>query len=774
MKVYVSRGSGFFVVLHKARKPTVEGEYTVLIYIEPPSSQESNKGKLYIANNQHPSNHETMENHFAQPGKVGAIGHKIIAPGFDAGCDTGTSIGYEIHLNAADGTVSVTHYGASRAYTNRRVVAKGITGLESVRYVGVLPGSEQNSAQVHVQDARISRTRLAVLTPANITPDRIQPAPTGKYRPRNSSVVASKVSPTSATSQLAETVWQWYGDNRDWHDQTAINSQIIEEAYLSKQALAYCKINSMTYIIDLKENMQYMETTPRNKREVRRIEGTNSSGGAGAGLEMNRAGSFRPGGLGPAKPPRAKVAGKSKGGGAASAGATAPGAATGGAPVYRVSVPAQWQFKMPKGWTPYHKPDNATIEAAWTTNAHSARFSIPKTGAVYIVDFKSRTHWPEKNPTARRQVRRFVPGESGAGGGGQAVWAPVVSTPAANATAPPVNEQWSPRHLQPPVGGGSKKKLSSSSRKLSSKKKVLSSTGPKRIVPASTPVPASPPNVRWQVMLESGWTDFPPESNAIIVAAVRNGSTQAVVTARGIEYVVDTQVLTQFQKGDSSRQREIRCVSNADTGAGADAGAALDSANSSWLHGAITPVHNQPYRRPARVIESPSDGDGDADSIGGFGEVPVFDMTVEAPRDESPPPPPPPPPPDDDSSVGVGAGEASAGAGVLLHTKHSAMAGVHEEFSDYVEMARISELPPPTVQPTPPTPPPPAQQQQQQQQQAARGAASTAGSGNGGSGLELGVSNRPPMNKDAASAVLAWGASVAAETPEHLPGTVGQ
>ena len=167
-------------------------------------------------------------------------------------------------------------------------------------------------------------------------------------------------------------------------------------------------------------------------------------------------------------------------------------------------------------------------------------------------------------------------------------------------------------------------------------------------------------------------------------------------------------------------------------------------------------------------------GDGDADSIVGFGEVPVFDMTVEAPRDESPPPPPPPPPPDDDSSVGVGAGEATAGAGVLLPTKHSAMAGVHEEFSDYVEMARISELPPPTVQPTPPTPPPPAQQQQQQQQQAARGAASTAGSGNGGSGLELGVSNRPPMNKDAASAVLAWGASVAAETPEHLPGTVGQ
>ena len=286
-------------------------------------------------------------------------------------------------------------------------------------------------------------------------------------------------------------------------------------------------------------------------------------------------------------------------------------------------------------------------------------------------------------------------------------------------------------------------------------------------------VAALTPNLRWQVMLESGWTDFPPASNEIIVAAVRNGSTQAVVTARGIEYVVDTQVLTQFQKGDSSRQREIRCVSNADTGAGADAGAALDSANSSWLHGAITPVHNQPYRRPARVIESPSDGDGDADSIGGFGEVPVFDMTVEAPRDESPPPPPPPPP-DDDSSVGVGAGEASAGAGVLLHTKHSAMAGVHEEFSDYVEMARISELPPPTVQPTPPTPPPPAQQQQQQQQQAARGAASTAGSGNGGSGLELGVSNRPPMNKDAASAVLAWGASVAAETPEHLPGTVGQ
>lgn len=90
--------------------------------------------------------------------------------------------------------------------------------------------------------------------------------------------------------------------------------------------------------------------------------------------------------------------------------------------------------------------------------------------------------------------------------------------------------------------------------------------------PASTPVPASPQNVRWQVMYESGWTDFPPESNAIIVAAVRDGSTQAVVTVRGQKYVVDTQVLTQFKKSDTSRQREIRCVSDADAGAGEGAG----------------------------------------------------------------------------------------------------------------------------------------------------------------------------------------------------------
>lgn len=173
MRVHVSRGNGFFVVLHSGRKTPADNKYKVLIYIEPPSHQLSNKGSMYIAVDQDPLNHYAIERSPAL-GK-GMMGHKESMPGFDASCDIGnaggTSIGYEIHLDAAKKTVSVTHYGVSRAYNSLEVVATGIEHLADVRYVGVMPHSEIANARnvnVNVQDARISPTRLAELTPANI------------------------------------------------------------------------------------------------------------------------------------------------------------------------------------------------------------------------------------------------------------------------------------------------------------------------------------------------------------------------------------------------------------------------------------------------------------------------------------------------------------------------------------------------------------------------------------------------------------------------------
>lgn len=66
----------------------------------------------------------------------------------------------------------------------------------------------------------------------------------------------------------------------------------------------------------------------------------------------------------------------------------------------------------------------------------------------------------------------------------------------------------------------------------------------------------------WQVYLDD-WTNFDPTSNAIIAKARRDGEMHALVTARGIAYVVDFAQSLQYQKSDRKRQRMIRLYDSA-------------------------------------------------------------------------------------------------------------------------------------------------------------------------------------------------------------------
>ena len=118
MKVHVERGSGFYIVLHNSRKASAK--YTVAVYVEPPKNH-TNKGSLYIANNQQITLHAHVERS-PMPIKGGVrvgIGHLVSEPNFDICCDTSTAIGYELEINPKEKTVSIQHYGVSYAYVNQ-------------------------------------------------------------------------------------------------------------------------------------------------------------------------------------------------------------------------------------------------------------------------------------------------------------------------------------------------------------------------------------------------------------------------------------------------------------------------------------------------------------------------------------------------------------------------------------------------------------------------------------------------------------------------------
>ena len=392
MKVHVERGGGFYIVLHRSRQPPVDGRYTVMIYIEPPKNT-SNKGSLYVANNQPISLHEHLER---QPvTKKGGIGHLVSAPNFDVCSDTSTSIGYLIEIDAKLNTVTVEHYGESKAYNFRKVVAKQVVGLGECQFVGVLPGGPQVS-QVNVSDAQINSSKLPHLNPEAPLPPKV--GGKGPLRPRKPSSAFAIMG--GGAAQPKETVWQWLGDGNVWTDQMPEVTKAVEAAHQAGDASVTCTIRGKPYVINLKKNFQYWVKTPGNKRQVRRVEGSNSSDGGGGGgggvlgAISKGIGGLLGGLLGPVvaapsvtPPPAGGIDGGDGGGGGAAAAA------------------GQWQVQLPAGWVAYD--DSATIEAAWAMKKPSAKLTIA--GKPYTLDFAKKYQYMDHTPKRIRSIRR-VPG----------------------------------------------------------------------------------------------------------------------------------------------------------------------------------------------------------------------------------------------------------------------------------------------------------------------------------------------------------------------------
>ena len=142
----------------------------------------------------------------------------------------------------------------------------------------------------------------------------------------------------------------------------------------------------------------------------------------------------------------------------------------------------------------------------------------------------------------------------------------------------------------------------------------------------------------------------------------------------------------------------------------------------------------------APVFQEPETALLHAAEASGPNEAAAAAAAAAAVRDDSPPPPPPPPPPDDAFGDNT---EADGGAETFPTKKR--MASVQEEFDDYVQTTHTTHHPPRL---------PPRQHQQSLEQQEEDEEAETAEK-----------AEKPAMNHETASAVLAWGVSVAAETP---------
>ena len=374
-------------------------------------------------------------------------------------------------------------------------MAEGVVGLEDVQYVGVLPGPTY--PQVNVSDARISPTRLDYMTPQAPPPPKSTLAK-GTLRPSKSK--SSCFTKGGGAAQQEETVWQWNGDGNEWTNQMPEVSRAIEEAHQAKKNSVTCTIRGKPYVIDLKRNVQYMQTTPHAKRKVRRVEGSNSQGGGllgAVGAVAKGVGGLLGSLIGAVSP---------HGGGAAAVPVT-PGlfGAVACPPTPTPLPPAVpggeclWQWKNNSGWEDFPAAAQLSINDAVSKGLSTA--IVDGGGRRYVVDLAKKVQYQQDDPSRQRKIRptpllggaAVVPAAPGLFGAAACVPAPTPLTP--------------------------------------------------------LPAPPAPSAVisRWQWKNNSGWEDFPPAAQLTINDAVLKGLPTAIIDGGGRKYVVDLAKRVQYQ-----------------------------------------------------------------------------------------------------------------------------------------------------------------------------------------------------------------------------------